>query len=417
MLQKTKQYLEKTLSKNGKYLLALSGGPDSIALFHLLLEAGCAFDICHVDHGWRVESGEEAIKLAEIAKKYGICFHLYKIDPNELKESNLEDFCRQKRLWFFKEVYETGDFDALFMGHHADDQVETILKRIFEGSSLPHLFGMKEETVIHGMRVLRPLLSQSKSDIIDYLKFNRIDFFEDSTNNDPRYLRNRMRKEMVPYLEDVFGKNVRENILLLGKRIEECMHYVQNQVNAKSAHVYSGPFGYYLQRDLLHKEVEGEALLREIFKKEKIMISRGEIAQLLQLVNNHNGQKGIVKSGWKVIFEREHLFILKTPQIPQFEISNLPSYRSPDDWRGIWKGSSAVFFPDEQCVLGPPKLNYKLANGMELKEWYRIHKVPVFFRSLIPVIWRQDQIVGECLTGKSFLTGKPLYANHLLTLK
>ena len=134
MLEKTKQYLEGTLSKNEKYLLALSGGPDSMALFHLLLEGGWNFHVCHVDHGWRKESFEEANQLKILAEKHLVPFYLYKIDIKELEEGNLEDNCRKMRFLFFKQEYAKCGFDALLTGHHADDQVETILKRVFEGS-------------------------------------------------------------------------------------------------------------------------------------------------------------------------------------------------------------------------------------------------------------------------------------------
>ncbi len=417
MLEKTKQYLEKTLSKEGKYLLALSGGPDSLALFYILIEGGWNFHICHVDHGWRKESSAEASKLHLLAQKYSIPFYLHKIDPNELVEGNLEDSCRKKRLLFFKQEYVRGDFDALFTGHHADDQVETILKRVFEGSFLTHISAMKEESNFEGMRLVRPLLCVFKKEILKYLEVNNIEFFEDSTNSDPKFLRSRMRMDMIPYLEEMFGKGIKGNILLLGKRIEECMHYVNKQVEEKFNYIYPGPFGYYLATSLLKKELEGETLLREILQKEKIDISRGEMEQLLVLIRDRKDQKKIIKGDWKLVLERDHLFVLKLPLLPCYTISELPSYRPPDDWKGIWGGSSAVYFPELDCLLGPPKLSNKLPNGMELREWYRIHKVPVFLRSWMPVIWDKGQIVGECLTGKSCLNNQPIYANHLLTLK
>lgn len=416
-LEKTKQYLDKTLSKGGKYLLALSGGGDSMALFHLLLEEGWPIHICHVDHGWRKESSQEAKELSKMAEKYGVPFYLYQIGPGELGEGNLEDLSRNKRFAFFKEVYEQGKFDALLLAHHADDQVETILKRIFEGSFLSHLSAMKEESTFEGMRVIRPFLSTFKAEILQYLTEHKISFFEDSTNLDTKFLRGRMRVSMVPYLEEMFGKGIKENVLLLGKRVETCMHYVQKMCEEKISHVYEGPFGYYLSLSLLKEELEGETLLRKIFQKEKIDISREEMQRLLLLIQGKRDQKRVVKGDWKLVLERDHLFILRLPKAPTFTLSSLPSYRAPDNWRGVFTGNAAVFLPKEGCKLGPPKLNAKLQNGMELKEWYRIHQVPVFLRSFMPVIWHEDQIVGECLTGKSFVWDKPLYANHLLTLK
>ncbi|MBM3193366.1 MAG: tRNA lysidine(34) synthetase TilS [Chlamydiae bacterium] len=417
MLQKTKQYLEKTLSKNGKYLLALSGGADSIALFYLLLEGKWNFQVCHVNHGWRKESFSEEVELKTLCETHNIGFNLYRIEPNQSDMKNAEDKARQKRLSFFEKIYKENDFDGLFLGHHADDQVETILKRVFEGSFLSYISGMKVESIFNGMRVFRPLIFVYKSEIYEYLKSEKREFFEDATNRDPKFLRSRMRIEMVPYLEEVFGKGIRENILLLASRIDSCMHYIERQAEAKSLYVHKGPIGYYLATSLLTEQVEAEVLLREIFQKEKIDLSRGEIEKLIFLAKSAKDQKKVSKGDWNLVVERDHLFVCKLPKSPSFSVSKLPLYRPLDDWKGVFQGSSAIYFPEEGCYLAPPILNKKLPNGMELKEWYRIHKVPVFLRSWVPVIWSQGEIVGDCLSGKSCLSDNPLYANHLLTLK
>ncbi len=416
-MKKTKQYLDKTLSKNGKYLLALSGGADSMALFYLLLEGQWNFHICHVDHGWRKESAEEGAILANLAKLHAIPFYLHQLDPGEFSGENLEDASRNARYQFFKEQYEKGDFDALIMGHHADDQVETILKRIFEGSSLSHITGMQKDVTLRGMRILRPFLNLLKSEIIDYLDQMKISYFRDATNEDPKFLRARMRKEMIPYLEECFGKRIKGNILLLGQRIQDCMRSVHHQVESKMLQVQSGPLGHYISTSCFIETFESETLLRRIFEKEKIGVSSEEVQRLVTLIKGNKDQKKITKFDWQMVIERDHLFVIRVPKAPLFELEALPSYRAPDGWKGIWNGSGAIFIPEEGCVLGPPQLGYKLENGMELKEWYRIHKVPVFFRSLVPVIWKEGRIVGECLTGKSFVRGEPVYANHLLTLK
>lgn len=417
MLEKTKQYLEKTLSKNGKYLLALSGGADSMALFYLLLEGKWNFHVCHVNHGWRKESDTEEIGVKELCERHNIPCIVYQIEPSEDDLKNAEDKARQKRFTFFEKVYKENDFDGLFLGHHADDQVETILKRVFEGSFLSHIPGMKLESIFNGMRVFRPLIFVYKSDIYEYLSQGKKEFYEDVTNTDPKFLRSRMRMEMVPYLEEVFGKGIKENVLLLAGRIESCMQYIQRQAEEKSLHVHKGPLGYYLATSLLSEQIEAETLLRDIFQKEKIDLSRKEIEKLIFLVKSRKDQKKVSKGGWNLVVERDHLFVCKLPKSPSFAISELPLYRPIDDWRGVFQGSSAVYFPEEGCYLAPPVLNKKLPNGIELKEWYRIHKVPVFLRSWIPVIWHDGKIVGECLSGKSSQADKPLYANHLLTLK
>jgi tRNA(Ile)-lysidine synthase len=417
MLEKSKQYLEKTLSKNGKYLLALSGGPDSMALFDLIFGLGFSFEVIHIDHGWRAESKQEANILSDVCKTHSIPFHFHSISKSDYGEGNLEDLSRKKRYEIFKKTYDAKGFDAILLAHHADDQVETILKRVFEGSYLTHLSGIREDSMYEGMRVLRPLLFHYKSEIYNYLSDAKINFFEDATNIDPKFLRARMRLEMIPYLEELFGKGIRDNILLLGRRVGECMHYVQKQVDNKITYLHSGPFGHFLSIDHLREELEAETLLRKVFQKEKIDVSRGEVEKLISLIRGKPEAKKIIKGDWHFIVEREHLFLLKNSLDPKVEFNKAPLCRVVDDWKSIWSGSAAVYLPEDSYTIGAPILNAKMANGVELKEWYRIHKVPVFFRSWFPVLWKDNKIIGECLTGKSCLNSEPLYANHLLTLK
>jgi hypothetical protein len=222
---------------------------------------------------------------------------------------------------------------------------------------------------------------------------------------------------MIPYLEELFGKGIKGNVRLLGKRVEDCMHYIQRQVDHKISHLNSGPIGHFLNINHLKEEIEAETLLRKVFQKEKIDVSRGEVEKLLSLIKQKPEAKKIIKGDWNFIVEREHLFLIKNPESAKIEFEEMLLCRVPDDWKSVLTGSAAVYFPDNGCKVGAPKLNAKMSNGVELKEWYRIHKVPVFFRSWFPVLWKDNVIVGECLTGKSSLKTEPVYANHLLTLK
>jgi tRNA(Ile)-lysidine synthetase-like protein len=166
MLEKAKQLLVKQLDKEKRYLLAFSGGSDSMALFLLLKEMGANFFAVHVDHGWREESALEAEKLASFAKEEGVPFVLLSLE----KEigGNLEAKAREGRYRLFANFYKEVEADALLLGHHSDDLVETIIKRVFEGSALNHL-SFKEISCQNGMVCLRPLIQQTKEEIRGYL--------------------------------------------------------------------------------------------------------------------------------------------------------------------------------------------------------------------------------------------------------
>ena len=128
-------------------LIGLSGGPDSMALLHLLRECAQKKDlrigVAHVNHCWRAESSYEAAQLEELVKNLGYSFHLKVLNPSELT-GNLEDACRRERLAFFNELTHAYGYQAVILGHHRDDQAETVLKRFLEGASLVNLKGMEE---------------------------------------------------------------------------------------------------------------------------------------------------------------------------------------------------------------------------------------------------------------------------------
>lgn len=206
-------------------MLAHSGGPDSTALLHLLIENRVNLHIAHVDHGWRQESGAEAAHLSAQAERLGIPFHLKSLSMSDFKDSNLEEQGRQKRFAFFAELYQALGAQALLLGHHQDDQAEVVLKRLFEGASLSFLAGMSPESELYAMNILRPLLCTHKKTLLSWLRNRQIAYFEDVTNRDPRYLRARMREHLIPLLEESFGKRIAKNLCQLGEEAEDLRNY------------------------------------------------------------------------------------------------------------------------------------------------------------------------------------------------
>src|SRR5262249_46973772 len=151
----------------------------------------------HVDHGWREESGDEAAYLTQFCEKAGVKLHQKKLNPPQ-HNHNLEDEGRKARLAFFKDVIQKGNFKGIALAHHADDQAETVLKRVFEGANLPKLRGLTPSAHVNGILILRPLLHVSKKQIVEWLHSKQIPFFHDTSNQDPRFLRSRLREEIIP---------------------------------------------------------------------------------------------------------------------------------------------------------------------------------------------------------------------------
>ena len=182
------------LNKNKKYLLACSGGPDSMFLFTLLKNEGYSFSVVHVNYHFRKESDEEEQQLRECCENNNI--DLFVLNNKEVVKSNLEEKAREIRYAFFKSIYDQYGFDALLVAHNKDDKLETYLLQK-QRKNLPIFYGIKEENIIDGMIVIRPLLNIYKDDIVKYLDGNHIPYSIDKTNFENHYLRNRVRNEVL----------------------------------------------------------------------------------------------------------------------------------------------------------------------------------------------------------------------------
>ena len=251
ILQVIKGFLGKHYLSGKPLLLGLSGGPDSLALYHLLLEAKVGeLYVVHVDHGWRKESRQEAEWLqAQVSTP----FHLVR-----LKEGcRGEEAARKERYMAFLKLYEELQCQALVLGHQGDDQSETVLKRILEGAHFSSLGGMREVADVWGMTVWRPLLSIPKKKLYLWLEKKGIQPLEDPTNQDPAFLRARMRTEIFPELGKRFGKEVGENLRRLGTSVQELKEYLDKKITP------------YFQR-VVRKSREVEIDLNPFFPFEKV---------------------------------------------------------------------------------------------------------------------------------------------------
>jgi len=299
-----RRFLEQSLLPSSKIVLALSGGPDSTALLEIIYEIRDRFllemHIAHVDHGWREESRIEADILRKNAEKKGVHFHFKKL--NLSGSSNLEDRSREERYSFFQEVYEKVDASALILGHHKDDLAETVLKRIFEGAHLENLGGMRKSGIIRNLKVLRPLLDYEKQEIIDWLEARNISYFIDKTNQDPHFLRTRLRNDLIPLLEKHFGKKIKNNLVQLSKRAYRLKDYLESKES----------FGAY--------ELDIEYILMKASKQHQVGLSQEECDLLIKALL-HKKRVQVVRKEGTWIASRGEIFILgKTKSLDSVKV-------------------------------------------------------------------------------------------------
>lgn len=206
------------LNKNSPILVGVSGGPDSVFLWHRLLELGFPVVIAHFDHGLRPDSRADAEWVKEQASRLNCRFILGQGDVETYAKQSglsLEAAARQMRYHFLFEAAEANKCQAVAVGHTADDQVETVLLHLLRGSGLKGLCGMRFRMIIAefsaSIPLVRPLLGVWRRDIEVYLAQNKIAFRQDTTNRDPRFLRNRVRHELLPIL-DTYNPQIRRHL-------------------------------------------------------------------------------------------------------------------------------------------------------------------------------------------------------------
>jgi tRNA(Ile)-lysidine synthase len=243
-----KTRLLRSFPQDARYLIGVSGGRDSVALLHWLISLGYArLIVCHLNHRLRGRSSDadagfvkrmverynqklagQALRLpgARTGKRTArpitaglIEFELRSVNIRALgkkKKMSIETAAREARYAFFAETARRRNCKTIFVAHHADDLVETFLINLFRGAGNAGLAAMREISTrrIAGidLTIVRPFLCIWRKEIDDYVGAHRLRFREDATNKNLAPLRNRIRHRIIPYLEKMLGRNIRENI-------------------------------------------------------------------------------------------------------------------------------------------------------------------------------------------------------------
>lgn len=204
-----------------RYLVGVSGGRDSVALLHSLVELGYKkLIVCHLDHQLRGRSAKADAKFVEkLSANYNLDFECGSTNVRVLaakKKISIEAAGRDTRYRFFAKIAKRRHVREIFLAHHADDLVETFLINLFRGSGNTGLTGMREIATRRidkvDLTIVRPLLGLWRAEIDKYLQAYRLRFREDVSNLDLGPLRNRIRHRVIPYLEKTLGRNIRQSI-------------------------------------------------------------------------------------------------------------------------------------------------------------------------------------------------------------
>lgn len=197
--------------------IACSGGPDSVALVHLLEPLRKSWKLrlvlLHVDHGLRGKaSGRDARFVKKLAARLKIPFHGTRLTAQQrrqaLVKSSPEEGARDLRYQALGRIAARHRLRKLALAHTQDDQAETILMRVLQGTGLRGLSGIRRSRRMGRLQLIRPLLSETKENLLGHLKKNRIVFCRDRSNGSRRFLRNRIRLDLLPQIRSLINPRV-----------------------------------------------------------------------------------------------------------------------------------------------------------------------------------------------------------------
>lgn len=220
------------LEPNDTIVVGVSGGPDSMALLYILNEFKKKLDLkivcAHVNHNKRVESEQEKIDLENYCKANNIIFEYIKI--TKWGDDNFHNEARSVRYNFFEELVMNYGAKYLMTAHQGDDLIETILMRIVRGSTLKGYSGFSRIVDKGTYKIVRPLITVTKDEIMEFDKANGIKYAIDQSNNEDHYTRNRYRHTVLPFLKHEDPK-VHKKFLKYSEILLEYSDYVDKEAN------------------------------------------------------------------------------------------------------------------------------------------------------------------------------------------
>lgn len=423
-----------------RILVAVSGGPDSVALLHILREVNRSFNlkltVVHLDHGLRGEtSREDAQWVKSLAKRLNIPCIAGKRDldiDTRTGSRSLEEVARIARYEFFSEISKKTGVRTLALGHHADDQAETVLLKLLRGCSPTGLGGMRLSRMEGNLRIIRPLLAFRRSEILEYLNMIGETFRQDLSNQDCRFLRNRIRHELIPLIENHYNPKIREILVHLSRLVQEQNEYLKDRIEKIFPRVTTQSKDGILidcrRLQRLSRYEQGE-VLRKIFWRTGVKnLHRDYFRDLQQLMAGPSGRRLILPGGITALHQyntlkittgevrfRPRIFPPRKISIPGEEIIDelqtkvvirhyhcpqLKKLSKPVDLAGYWKSypenGGIKEYLDQESVFPPliirtrlPGDRYRplsMTGSRKLKEIFIDAKVPLSLRESIPLI-------------------------------
>ena len=422
------------LEPGDRVLVAVSGGPDSIALLHLLDKQkekyGIELFVVHVNHQLRTEAEQEATYVQQVCRERNLPFQMFSIDVQAYARQNsmsMEQAGHEVRHNCFRECKERWQITKLALGHHGDDRAESVLLHLVQGCGLDGLTAMPPQD---GW-IIRPLAEIRKQDLIAYCEAEKLHYFIDSSNLETEFLRNRIRLEILPELRQL-NPQITDALLRLqdscaadADYLERCTAALWEQYGSRTAGQILFP------ADVLKKQHTAlqRRILRYLYRQltgSETNLTFRQVEQMQHIALQQNGSQQIHLTNGVIFFREYNTLNIAWRQKKQTEayryIWNLEGMLSVPEWNGMFQAvvsekglseepkhqntecaadSSMEIAIDADQLRAPLQIRSRQPGDRlvmpyghkKLKQFFIDKKVPASERGRIPLVLSGEEII------------------------
>ena len=401
-------------NKGDCIVVGCSGGPDSMALVHMLLSIREKYElsivIALVNYNVRDESTEEANYVRKFAEKNNLVFEYLSID--EYGDDNFENEARNIRYNFYDKLVKEYNANYVMTAHHGDDLIETILMKIVRGSNISGYAGFKKVVEMDNYKIVRPLIEYTKDELIQYDKENKVKYYVDKTNFDSTYTRNRYRKEILPFLKNE-NDEVHKKFLKFSNTLLQANYFIIKERNKAIKRCVIDETikidKFKLEDEYIQKEII-YYLFSKFYQDDLFLVNDLHINLLLELINNNKSNTSVNLPNEVVAVKNYNNVEIKkvTDQINSYEIELIDEVVLPNDHK-IIRIEETDLNSNDICRLNSKEINLPLvvrsrrlgdrislknSGSRKIKDIFIDRKIKIEDRNIWPIVVdSSDQVV------------------------
>lgn len=298
------------IKNNQTILVALSGGPDSVCLLHQLHEIANKYNLkliaAHLNHEWRGKDSDadEAFckALCENLKIPFFSTRLSQLSGLPAYNGSKENYARQARKLFLHKIAAQESANAIATAHHQDDHIETFFIRLIRGASLAGIAGIKAQQKLY----IRPLLTCTKSEILNYLHEHNLAYTLDASNNSDDFLRNRIRNHLIPTINQI-DTRAQKNIIHFMHHAQETENHLE-KLTSDSINLIKTQTGYCVSQFLDHDMYMQKRIMMHLLILHKIQATFQEsfIQECIRFLSNSKAHRHTISPSWAIIKSRNN---------------------------------------------------------------------------------------------------------------